>query len=82
MPYDFDAAASVIGRQIVARLAGSETELRQRWLSAFPVRHFFIDDLLPELWTAALDRPMIIESRCNRLFVMATDDTSWHSVSG
>ncbi len=201
MPYDFGAAASVIGRQIVARLAGSETELRQRWLSAFPVRHFFIDDLLPadsvlrayrnipprsslmrkkslrekkwvgveidrynpaigehllafqqpevieviaritglrymeadpslyasgisvmergdflnphidnshdgdqrlyrvlnllyyvspdwsidrggnlELWTAALDRPTIIESRCNRLVVMSTDDTSWHSV--
>ncbi|HUP59015.1 MAG TPA: 2OG-Fe(II) oxygenase [Thermoanaerobaculia bacterium] len=33
-----------------------------------------------ELWTPALDVPHAIESRFNRLVVMATDDRSWHSV--
>lgn len=33
-----------------------------------------------ELWTRALDTPHVIESRFNRLVVMATDDSSWHSV--
>jgi hypothetical protein len=42
MPHDFDAAASVIGRMIAARLTSAEAELRARWPS--PVRHFFIGD--------------------------------------
>jgi Rps23 Pro-64 3,4-dihydroxylase Tpa1-like proline 4-hydroxylase len=33
-----------------------------------------------ELWTGALREPRVIESRFNRLVVMATDDRSWHSV--
>ena len=33
-----------------------------------------------ELWTGALDTPVVIESRFNRLVIMQTDDTSWHSV--
>ena len=33
-----------------------------------------------ELWTDALDVPVAIESRFNRLVVMETNDRSWHSV--
>jgi Rps23 Pro-64 3,4-dihydroxylase Tpa1-like proline 4-hydroxylase len=33
-----------------------------------------------ELWTPRLDKPVVIESRFNRLVVMETDDRSWHSV--
>jgi len=33
-----------------------------------------------ELWTSSLDVPTVIESRFNRLVVMATSDRSWHSV--
>jgi Rps23 Pro-64 3,4-dihydroxylase Tpa1-like proline 4-hydroxylase len=33
-----------------------------------------------ELWSADLKTPKVIESRFNRLVVMATDDSSWHSV--
>jgi Rps23 Pro-64 3,4-dihydroxylase Tpa1-like proline 4-hydroxylase len=33
-----------------------------------------------ELWTSALDQPVVVESRFNRLVVMATSDQSWHSV--
>jgi Rps23 Pro-64 3,4-dihydroxylase Tpa1-like proline 4-hydroxylase len=33
-----------------------------------------------ELWSKDLTTPHVIESRANRLVVMATDDTSWHSV--
>ena len=33
-----------------------------------------------ELWPASLKEPHVVESRFNRLVVMATDDTSWHSV--
>jgi Rps23 Pro-64 3,4-dihydroxylase Tpa1-like proline 4-hydroxylase len=201
MAHDFGPGAAEIGRQIADRIAGAEAELRAQWISASPVRHFFIDDLLPaasvlevyrdvppsaslmrkkslseskwvgvaidrynasigeyllafqrpevidvvsritelrsmeadpslyasgisvmeqgdflnphvdnshdgdqrlyrvlnllyyvspdwsldrggnlELWTRKLDRPKVIESRFNRLVVMATDDASWHSV--
>lgn len=201
MVRDFDRGASEAGELIAARLASAESDLRSQWLSSSPVRHFFIDDLLPaelvirayrelppksslmrkkslreckwvgveidrykpsvgelllafqrpevidvvaritglrfmeadpslyasgiaimergdflnphidnshdgdqrnyrvlnllyyvspdwsierggnlELWTPSLDRPTVIESRYNRLVVMATDDTSWHSV--
>jgi Rps23 Pro-64 3,4-dihydroxylase Tpa1-like proline 4-hydroxylase len=201
MAHDFDGGAAGIGRQIAERLGAAEAALRAQWSSASPVRHFFIDDLLPsdsvlavhhaippkatlvrkkslreskwvgvsidryhpsigehllafqrpevidaiaritglrsmeadpslyasgislmergdflnphidnshdgdqrlyrvlnllyyvspgwsidrggnlELWTGALDRPTVIESRFNRLVVMTTDDTSWHSV--
>jgi Rps23 Pro-64 3,4-dihydroxylase Tpa1-like proline 4-hydroxylase len=201
MVHDFGAGAARAGGQIASRLAAAEGELREQWMAASPVRHFFIDDLLPtesvlavygdippkatlmrkrslreskwvgvaidryhpsigehllafqrpevmdviaritglrsmeadpslyasgisvmehsdflnphidnshdgdqrlyrvlnllyyvspgwslekggnlELWTSALDRPKVIESRFNRLVVMATDDTSWHSV--
>jgi Rps23 Pro-64 3,4-dihydroxylase Tpa1-like proline 4-hydroxylase len=201
MVQDSGAGPEEIGRRIAARLRESEEDLRAQWTSSSPVRHFFIDDLLPadqvlevyrdippktslmqkkslreskwvgvaidryppsigqhllafqsaevidviaritglrsmepdpslyasgisvmergdflnphidnshdgdqrlyrvlnllyyvspdwtlerggnlELWTSALDQPRVIESRFNRLVVMGTDDTSWHSV--
>lgn len=33
-----------------------------------------------ELWSADLKTPRVVESKFNRLVVMATDDRSWHSV--
>jgi Rps23 Pro-64 3,4-dihydroxylase Tpa1-like proline 4-hydroxylase len=34
-----------------------------------------------ELWDAAVSKPVEIVSRCNRLVVMETNKTSWHSVN-
>src|SRR5438067_2109740 len=39
--------AATIGRRIAARLREAASDLRNQWISAAPVRHFVIDDLLP-----------------------------------
>ncbi|HEX8151544.1 MAG TPA: 2OG-Fe(II) oxygenase [Thermoanaerobaculia bacterium] len=47
MAHDFASGAAAIGARIAARLRESEAELRAQWEASTPVRHFFLDDLLP-----------------------------------
>ncbi|XZF12605.1 2OG-Fe(II) oxygenase [Chitinophagaceae bacterium MMS25-I14] len=46
--------AQVLAKIIAERLENNQTILKDYWEHSSPVRHFFIDDLLPEQWANAI----------------------------
>ena len=51
-----DTCRNEMGRAIAQRLRSQSASLKQMWAESQPVKHFFIDDLLPEDQTLAIAR--------------------------